>query len=210
MPVTTGDLRYMSLKVGITGGIGSGKSVVCDMFRLLGIPIFNSDLEGRFILETDLEVISSVKQIFGAASYPKDGKPDRAYIASQAFVDADKLSQLNAVIHPAVNRHFEAWCKAHEAASYVIKEAAILVESGAYKQLDVLILVTAPETLRLERAAARDHLTVEEVRKRSRNQLPEEELRKYANHIIINDGSVSVISQVMKLHDLLKAKAVPA
>jgi dephospho-CoA kinase len=197
----------MSLKVGITGGIGSGKSVVCDMFRILGVPVFNSDVEGRQILERE-EVKEAVKKIFGDKAYESDGKPDRKYIASLAFADADKLAKLNEVIHPAVEKRFKDWCQSHSRAVYVIKEAAILVESGSYKHLDVLVLVTAPDELRIKRASERDKITREEVQRRSRNQLPQKELQKFAQYTVVNDGETALIPQVMKLHAILKEKAV--
>ena len=197
----------MALKVGITGGIGSGKSVVCDIFRLLGVPIFNSDLESREILQSDALVRAGVKEIFGPQAYAMDGTPDRKFIASLAFSDKSKLAKLNALIHPAVNKRFEDWCVEHSESDYVIKEAAILIESGAYKQLDCVVVVNAPEALRFKRASERDHLTTEEIIRRSKNQLPESELNTYADYKIQNDEAVLLIPQVMKLHSILKERA---
>jgi dephospho-CoA kinase len=197
----------MSLKVGITGGIGSGKSAICDIFRILGVPVFNSDLEGRLLLEEDKEVKEAVIRLFGEKAYSSDGKPDRKYIASRAFADADKLAKLNGVIHPAVEKRFNDWCTTHSKAAYVIKEAAILVESGSYKHLDVLVVVSAPEELRIKRTSERDKITREEVLKRSRNQLPPEELQKFAQYTVVNDGETALIPQVMNLHAILKEKA---
>jgi dephospho-CoA kinase len=199
----------MAIKVGITGGIGSGKSVVCEIFRLLGVPVFNSDLEGREILRTHPKVISEVKKIFGPAAYSEDEIPDRKLIAAIAFSDPVKLAALNAVIHPAVNERFEEWCAKHADAAYVIKEAAILVESGAHKQMDLIVVVSAPETLRFKRAMKRDNISAEEVTKRSLNQLPEEELRKYADFIILNDEDTLLIPQVLKVHQIVKSNVQP-
>jgi dephospho-CoA kinase len=197
----------MTLKIGITGGIGSGKSVVCHIFSLLGVPVFNSDLEGRSILENDSRVIASVKTIFGADAYSADGEPDRKKIAALAFSDAEKLKKLNAVIHPAVNERFSVWLIQHAAASYVIKEAAILVESGSYKELDYLVLVSAPEELKQTRAAKRDNLSPEQVAKRSRNQMNETELAEYVQFVIRNDEKELLIPQVMKLHEFFLAES---
>jgi len=197
----------MTIKVGITGGIGSGKSVVCQIFSLLGVPVFNSDLEGRSILENNDQVIASVKEIFGPAAYSAEGKPDRKLIASMAFSDAVKLKKLNAVIHPAVSNRFSVWLTQHALASYVVKEAAILVESGAYKDLDYLVLVSAPEELKRIRAAKRDHLSPEEITRRSSNQMSETELTKYAQFIIRNDEEELLIPQVLKLHEFFSAES---
>ncbi|HXC03762.1 MAG TPA: dephospho-CoA kinase [Bacteroidia bacterium] len=197
----------MALQVGITGGIGSGKSVVCDIFRLLGVAIFNSDLEGRRILEDDTEVKNKVKAIFGPGAYRADGLPDRKYIASQAFTDASKLKALNGVIHPAVASRFQYWCAEHASDAYVLKEAAVLVESGAYKEMDKVILVSAPQALKLSRAAKRDNLSEEEIQKRSRNQLSEAELLHHAQYVIVNDEQQLLIPQVLKLHEQLKKDA---
>ncbi|HEV7232529.1 MAG TPA: dephospho-CoA kinase [Bacteroidia bacterium] len=197
----------MALKAGITGGIGSGKSVVCDIFRLLGIPVFNSDREARQILESNPDVVRQVTDIFGPSVYPEPGKPDRKKIASIVFNDKEKLKLLNGIIHPAVSKRFEDWAHENEAADYVLREAAILVESGAHQQMDCIILVCAPDDLRFSRAAKRDDISEEEVRKRSLNQMKQEDLKKYATYTIINDGKELLIPQVLKIHALLKEKA---
>jgi dephospho-CoA kinase len=197
----------MALKVGITGGIGSGKSVVCEIFKLLGVPVFNSDVEARNLLEEDAVLIAGVKSLFGDQIYNATGKPDRKQIASVVFADKTKLAALNALVHPAVARRFEHWAGSHAAAAYVLKEAAILIESGAYKELDAIILVCAPEELRFSRAAKRDGITEEEVKLRSRNQLSQEELSKYADYSIQNDGREMLIPQVVALHTRLRAAA---
>jgi dephospho-CoA kinase len=195
----------MTLKVGITGGIGSGKSVVCDIFSLLGVPVFNSDAEARTILQSNEGVVAAVKTLFGSQAYDAQGMPDRKWIASVAFADPGKLKGLNALIHPAVEIRFKEWVQEHASAAYVLKEAAILVESGAYAHMDSVILVSAPEALRVSRACKRDKLSVEEVEKRSRNQMKESDLRKYAQHIILNDEVELLIPQVLKLHEILLA-----
>ncbi|MFI5149179.1 MAG: dephospho-CoA kinase [Bacteroidia bacterium] len=194
----------MALKVGITGGIGSGKSVVCDIFRLLGISIFNSDLEGRKILDEEEEVKQKLVLLFGPEAYTTAGKADRKYIASLVFENPVRLKALNDIVHPAVAARFQRWCKAHEKEAYILKEAAVLVESGAYKEMDKIILVSAPDHLRIERAQKRDNLSAEEVKKRSRNQLSEETLRKYAGYILVNDETQLLIPQVLALHEQLK------
>jgi dephospho-CoA kinase len=197
----------MALKIGITGGIGSGKSAVCDIFHLLGISVFNSDLEGRKILEDNEEVKKKVAALFGPASFSADGAPDRKYIASQAFTNPEKLKKLNGIIHPAVALQFHNWCREHEQEDYILKEAAVLIESGAYKELDAVILVSAPEALRWARASQRDRITEDEIRKRSRNQMTEKELLPYARYVIVNDESQLLIPQVLELHEQLKKAA---
>jgi dephospho-CoA kinase len=197
----------MTFKAGISGGIGSGKSVVCDIFRLLGVPVFNSDLEARRILEGNPEVVREVTALFGPSVYP-DGIPDRKKIASIVFSDKEKLNLLNGIIHPAVSKRFNEWTLENEEADYVLREAAILVESGAYREMDCIILVCAPDELRYSRAAKRDHITEEEVRKRGQNQMKQEELKKYATYTILNDGKELLIPQVLKIHALLKEQAL--
>jgi dephospho-CoA kinase len=195
----------MALKVGITGGIGSGKSVVCEIFKLLGVPVFNSDTEARNLLEEDAGVVEGVKSLFGDQVYTAKGKADRRQIAAVVFADKGKLAALNALVHPAVARRFEDWVSVHASADYVLKEAAILIESGAYKELDAIILVCAPDEVRFSRAAKRDGITEEEVRQRSQNQLSQDELRRYAGYFVQNDGLEMLIPQVVALHSLFKA-----
>lgn len=188
------------LKIGITGGIGSGKSTVVKVFEQLGVPVFIADDEAKKLMNTDQELIAGIKQLFGENVYSGQGELNRALLASLVFNAPDKLKQLNALVHPATIRAYENWCKKHENKSYILKEAAILFESGTYKQNDLNILVTAPEEMRIQRVIMRDGSDEEKVRSRIRNQMPDEEKAKMADFVLINDEQTALIPQIVSLH----------
>jgi dephospho-CoA kinase len=192
------------LKVGITGGIGSGKSTVCNLFKCLEIPVFNADEIGRSLLSEDRNVIEDVTGVFGKEIL-YEGKPDRKKIAEIVFINPEKLKQLNAIIHPAVRKHFNEWMS-RQASNYVIDEAAILFETGIYKQLDFTILVIAPEEIRIKRVMQRDEVDAGSIKSRMKNQWSDEEKEKIADFVIINDGIKPVLPQVMKIHTTLVSK----
>lgn len=193
------------LKVGITGGIGSGKSTVCRMFGVLGIPVFSSDAEGKRLLAEDPEVRTAVIGAFGAGLLVGDAL-DRQALGALVFKDRTALERLNAIVHPAVRAAFGAWA-GRQQAPYVINEAAILVETGAYRQLDHLIVVAAPEAQRIAWVMRRDGATGEQVRARMRNQTDDATRNAAAHSIIVNDGHSLVIPQVLAIHALLQEKA---
>ena len=188
----------MGIKVGIAGGIGSGKTIVCDIFKVLGVPIYNADLEAKLIMNKSDQVRQAVIATFGDQTY-QNGILNREFLAAQVFNDADQLAKLNAIVHPAVIQAAEDWADA-QTAPYSLKEASILFESGSYKKLDYTILVTAPVEIRIARVMARDQVTREQVLARMNNQLPDEEKAKLADFVIINDGIQALIPQVMALH----------
>ena len=192
------------LKVGVTGGIGSGKSTVCEIFKCLGIPVFNADAAGRELLAEDTEVIEKVKTIFGEGVL-LNGKPDRKKIAEIVFGEPEKLKQLNAVIHPAVRAKFNNWVM-EQTSSYVIDEAAILFETGLYKQLDAMVLVTAPENIRVERVMHRDAINEAAVKDRMKNQWSDVEKKAIADFEIVNDGTTPLIVQVMEIHNKILSR----
>ena len=138
------------LKVGITGGIGSGKSTITSLFHDLGVPIYNSDERAKWLLSNDVDLMDQIKILFGQESY-SNNKLNRAHIANIVFQDNDMLKQLNAIVHPLVKIDFENWLLLQKKEPLVIKEAAILIESGAYKELDVLIVVLADKKTRIKR-----------------------------------------------------------
>lgn len=189
-------------KIGLTGGIGSGKSYVADVFRHLAVPIFNSDDEARKIQETDQSVLDEIRAAFGDV-FLSDGKLDRKKVASIVFADAQKLQLLNSIVHPAVGRAFEAFCLQHSSKAYVIKEAAIIFEIGLDEQLDATILVTAPEKIRIERVMKRDSISEAEVRTRMSKQWSDEEKKMRADYFIDNDGEKALLPQVLKIHSAL-------
>ena len=192
------------LKIGITGGIGSGKSTVCSIFKCLGIPVFNADEEGRRILAEDGSVKQEVVQLLGESVLDND-QLNRKEIASIVFNDKVKLEKLNAIIHPRVRRAFANWTEKQKA-QFVIDEAAILFESGTYAILDAVIVVTAPEELRIQRVMARDGLSEATIRERMKNQWSEEEKIIRAAFVIQNDGQNLLIPQVIDVYNHLLPK----
>ncbi len=190
------------IKVGITGGIGSGKTTVCKLFELLGIAVYYSDDEAKKILDGDSTVKSELLKLLGPTILNEFEEIDRKKTASIVFSDTTKLASLNAIVHPAVASHFEEWCK-KQSSPYILKEAAILFESGANKQVDKTILVTAPLQLKLSRVMARDKTTETEVLKRMANQLPDEEKIKLSDFFIQNNEEDLLIPQVLLVHHQL-------
>ncbi len=196
-------------RVGITGGIGSGKTTVCKIFETLDIPVYYADVEAKKIMASSLSVKLQLKTLLGEAAYHKNGKPDRKYIASRIFSDKELLSKVNQIIHPAVQDDAERWIEQNRLKGklpYVLKEAALLVENGSYKSLDVLIVVTCPEDIRIKRVMKRDHMTYAEVLKKVENQHPESEKIKVADFLIVNDGVRLLIPQVWEIHKKLNFK----
>jgi dephospho-CoA kinase len=191
------------LKIGLTGGIGSGKTVVADIFRQLGVPVYEADTEARILTENNPEIKGQLKKRFGSDFFLQNNSLDRKKLAALVFSNAEKLEQLNSIIHPFVKKHFTDWLQKQEENKYIIKEAAILFESGSNKGLDKIIVVTAPEQIRIQRVVDRDHTTAEKVKSIMRNQMSEEEIIKRSDYIITNDNLTLVIPQVLKLHQLL-------
>lgn len=192
------------LKVGITGGIGSGKSVVCQVFNTLGIPVFKADDAARFLMENDAELVKEITALLGNEVYI-DGKLDRAKVSSIIFNNPERLQQLNAIVHPATIAYSQQWLE-QQVAPYAIKEAAIFFESGSYKDMDVMIGVFAPVDLRMQRAMQRSALSREQVSGIMSRQMDEDEKMKRCDHVIINDDVTAVLPQVLQLHQLLRAR----
>ncbi len=189
------------IKVGLTGGIGSGKSTVARIFQVLGIPVFLADEAGRALLADDLDVRKAVADRFGAGTYP-NGVVDRKVLAGIVFNDADALKDLNAIVHPAVRAAFRKWAL-EQKAPYVIMEAAILAESEGYKAFDRIVVVTAPEELRIQRVMARDNVDANAVQARMRNQVSEDVRLHIADFVVHNDDTQPVIPQVLSIHQEL-------
>ncbi len=192
-------------KVGITGGIGSGKTLVCRVFETLGVPVFYADTEAKKVMTTDLILMDEIKQLFGEESYDNEGRLNRHYLASIVFENEAKLVQLNKLVHPAVFRAFDQWLtETPPGVPYVLKEAALLFESGSYLQCDFNLLVTAPEDVRISRVRKRDGFSEEQVRARMAKQWKEEEKEKLANGFIRNVEGQSIIRQVLYFHEQFK------
>lgn len=189
----------MGLKIGITGGIGVGKSMVSRIFKVLGVPTYDADREAKDIMVKSDAVRAALIETFGAEVYFPDASLNRAWLAKKVFSDAKELEKLNAIVHPAVIKDAEDWAAA-QTTLYSVKEAALLFESGSYKSLDYCILVSSPEALRIKRVMDRDQVSEEEVRRRISKQMPEAEKEKLADFIIHNDEDHSLIEQVMHLH----------
>lgn len=189
------------LKVGITGGIGSGKSTITSLFHDLGVPIYNSDDRAKWLLSNDVDLMDQIKILFGQESY-SNNKLNRAHIANIVFQDNDMLKQLNAIVHPLVKIDFENWLLLQKKEPLVIKEAAILIESGAYKELDVLIVVLADKKTRIKRVINRDNVSKEDVEKRMETQISDSERLKFANFSVDNNTDQSNLK--MQVGELYK------
>ena len=193
------------LQIGITGGIGSGKSLICKILDLLKIPVFNADEVSKKLLDTDQEVINSVIALLGPNAYPGNGKADRTYIAGIVFNNPEKLQSLNAMLHPAVQQHYLNWVSIHNSFPIVAKEAAIMFESGSNKGMDYIIAVTAPEELRIERVQKRDGKSVAEVNNIIKQQLSHDEVIYRSDFCIVNDNQHLVIPQILEIISKLKS-----
>tara|TARA_A100001388_G_C28754140_1_gene493969 strand:- start:693 stop:1292 length:600 start_codon:yes stop_codon:yes gene_type:complete len=189
------------LKVGITGGIGSGKSTITSLFHDLGVPIYNSDERAKWLLSNDVDLMDQIKILFGQESY-SNNKLNRAHIANIVFQDNDMLKELNAIVHPLVKIDFENWLLLQKKEPLVIKEAAILIESGAYKELDVLIVVLADKKTRIKRVINRDNVSKEDVEKRMETQISDSERLKFANFSVDNNTDQSNLK--MQVGELYK------
>lgn len=187
------------IKVGITGGIGSGKTTVCKLFEKMDIPVYYADIEAKRLMNSNKILKQKIKNLLGEDAYFKNGRLNRKHVASIVFNNKQKLESLNAIVHPAVGLDAENWFE-KQTTKYAIKEAALLVENASYKQLDFLIVVTAPVEMRIKRVVKRDKSNYNQVKLRIENQLPEIQKKKVADFIIDNSGDVSLISQVWKIH----------
>jgi len=193
------------LRVGLTGGIGSGKSTVAKIFEVLSIPVYYADDAARHIMNTDEELKKSIIKEFGSESYI-NGQLDRPYIASLVFNDKEKLDLLNSLTHPATIRDAQQWMQ-KQTSPYIIKEAALIFESGSAENLDYVIGVYAPAPLRIKRIMDRDHITKEEVLQRMNRQIDEDIKMKLCDTVIVNDEQQLVTTQVLQLHEQLLSKS---
>jgi dephospho-CoA kinase len=193
------------LKIGVTGNIGSGKSQVCLIFNILGIPVYNADIKAKELMINNKYLVSSIRTLIGDDAYFDDGSLNRTLISERVFKDQNLLNKLNALVHPAVGQDFLSWTNIQKGA-YVIKEAALLYESLSFKELDAVIMVTAPEKLRIKRTMSRDGITEEQVLARMKNQMFESEKMAMADYIIGNDGDSFLVQQVLKVHRSILAR----
>lgn len=189
------------LKIGITGGIGSGKSTVARVFEHLGIPVYNADTAAKRLMEEDPDLRAAILQTFGAETY-RNGRLNRPYLASLVFNNREQLNALNALVHPATIRDGIQWLE-RQIAPYALKEAALIFESGSQNELDYVIGVSAPQALRIHRVMKRDGVQREEVLRRMANQIDESLKMKLCDFVIVNDDRQLVIPQVLALHQEL-------
>jgi dephospho-CoA kinase len=195
-------MRSKPFQIGITGGIGSGKSTICKIFTCLGVPVYDADSRAKSIMTTDGILIEQIKKEFGDLVYLPDGSLDREYLSRVIFENQEKRSLLNQMVHPRVAADTDRWLDQNREASYVVREAALLIESGAYLRVDKVLFVTAPEELRIKRVLARDpHRLREEVVKIMATQLPEEEKKKVADVVVYNDETQLLVPQILQLHN---------
>ena len=189
------------LKIGITGGIGSGKTTICKVFETLGIPVFYADTVAKQIMTTDTILMQGIKATFGAESYFNNGTLNNKHIANIVFNNETELAKLNALVHPAVFRAFDEWdANLPKHLPYSLKEAALLFESGSYKMCDKNILVTAPHALKIARVTQRDGTSEAQVLARMSKQFTDEQKIEMANFLIENSENQSIILQVLHLH----------
>ena len=198
----------MTIKVGITGGIGSGKSIVCKIFASIGIPIFYADDAAKHLMVTNKKLVSQIKVVLGEESYLPGGELNKQHVGQQIFNNKDQMKALNALVHPAVHQYFQEWAQ-HQTSPYpyVLDEAALLFESGGNAFLDYNITVFAPKEIRIQRVIKRDKTTYQAVESRINNQWSDDEKMVKSDFVIINDGKSLLIPQVMKIHQTLKNRA---
>ena len=195
------------MNVGVTGGIGSGKSIVCKLFACLDIPVYDADTRAKWLTNHNSEIRQAVIELLGAGSYTENGEYNRSYVSSQVFKNPDLLKKLNGIIHPAVGKDTDDWMKTHSDAPYVIKEAAIMNKAGENNNLDLVIVVKAPVALRLKRIKNRDkNRSEEEIRAIIERQVSDEERDAIADFTIDNDENAALIPQVLQLHRLFLEK----
>jgi dephospho-CoA kinase len=195
------------LTVGITGGIGSGKTTVCKVFRVLGVPVFQADLVAARLQDENSHIKEELTHLFGPDIYGADGLLDRKKLAGIIFADHLLLEKVNNLIHPAVHHEFNRWKTEMGKFPYILYEAAILFETGSYLNFDLTILVIADEKERLARVMKRDHSTEEAILKRMHNQMLDTEKRKLADFIIENNDDQLILPQILKLDQILKTKS---
>ena len=191
------------IKVGITGGIGSGKTTVCKVFQILGVPIYFADIRAKVILDTNEEVKLKIINCFGNELLSDSGFVDRIKLAAFVFNSKEKLEKLNAILHPLVQIDFENWLKQHGTYNYILKEAAILFESGSFKNLDSIITVIAPLDLRISRVMFRDDISKSQIESRIDKQISDEEKIKRSQFVIYNNEEEFLIPQILKIHKQL-------
>lgn len=194
------------LKVGLTGGIGSGKTTVAHIFEAFDIPIYYADIVAKQLMQTNKQLQQAIINTFGKESYSLKGELNRQYISSLVFNNPEQLERLNTLVHPVVIHHAEEWMR-QQTSSYVIKEAALIFESGSQKDLDYIIGVFSPQALRIQRIMQRDNIDRNKVLDRMKNQIDEDVKMRLCDMIIQNDNQTPLINQVLAIHKKLLDKS---
>jgi dephospho-CoA kinase len=187
------------LRIGLTGGIGSGKSTVANIFKVLGIPVFDADSEAKKLMEDNSSLIHAIKKEFGEECFV-EGKLNRKYLAAIVFNNSSRLEKLNALVHPATLAWANEWAQ-QQTSPYVVKEAALMFESSASADMDVIVGVYAPQALRLRRAMQRDHISRDEVLARMNKQINEEIKMRLCDYVLVNDEQQLLFPQILQLHE---------
>lgn len=187
-------------QVGLTGGIGSGKTLVCSVLEKLGVAVYYADVEARNLMNNDSGLKSQIEEEFGKEAY-RNGTLNREFLAGKVFADSVLLAKMNALVHPAVRMHYSEWVGLQVNVPYVVEEAAILFESGSDQFMDLSVLIYADEELRIQRVMQRDGTDREQVKRRMSMQISEEEKKKRADYLIYNDGREMLLPQIIKLHN---------
>jgi dephospho-CoA kinase len=193
---------HQPIQIGITGGIGSGKSLICRIFQVLNVPVYDADSQAKKLMTTDGILIDQIKKEFGSLSYHKDGMLNRELLSDTVFNQPEKLAKLNSMVHPRVALDYNRWVHEQSGARYCLKEAALLFEAASYQSLNKIIVVTAPDELRIRRVLQRDPFRNKaDVERIIKNQMSQEEKIEKADFVIKNDESELVVPQVLKLHE---------
>ena len=192
------------LQIGITGGIGSGKSTVATVFHCLGIPVYDADSHAKALMTTDGNLKEAIRKEFGTLSFTDQGQLNRNFLASEVFPNQEKLKRLNQLVHPRVAEDYQKWFNVQQnrRCPYVVKEAALLYDSGSNRLLDKVIVVAAPDSVRMERVKERDKRSVLAIETIMKRQMPQEEMIQRADFVVENDGKSMILPQILKLHQL--------
>ncbi len=190
------------MKVGLTGGIGSGKTLVCSVLEKLGVAVYYADSEARRLMNSDPELVLQISGLFGNKAY-EGGILNREFLAQRVFKDKVLLTRLNELVHPAVRKDFSRWASEQKPAFYVVEEAAILFESGSDRNMDLTIGVFAEKELRVQRVMQRDGIAREQVRVRINSQMNEKEKMEKADIVIYNDGKLMILPQIINMHNAI-------
>ena len=193
------------LRIGITGGMGAGKSTICKIFKQLDIPVYDADSRAKWIMKNDPVLRKQIIESFGWDSYDRNDELNKEYLSKVVFNNTQKLEMLNSIVHPRVKSDYEEWVVQQASVPYSLKEAALLFESNSYKSLHKVIVVNSPIETRIERITQRDGVKREDILKRIQNQTTDRERMQKADWIIYNDGQRSLIEQAVKIHQEIVA-----